>query len=906
MGELNGSYKDKMIQKNYDRTGPGKISNILFFIAFCLLFPSAVQSAEKARVAVLPFSIHSLKPLDHLIEGLQEMMTARIVGKGLRVINPNIVNKHPRAFKPFLEEKELSEIGKDLKTDWIIMGSLTQVGVKISLDLKIVDTTRVKLPFSIFMVEDDLDRLSAAVDRAVASIYNKIAGVIQIDLVRVKGNRRIESDAILALVESKKGDELDKDRLDKDLRAIYKMGFFKDVKIDTEEGPGGKVVVFNVVEKPSISRISFQGNKKIKEKELNEESGIKRYSILNRNEIRQSINRLKEYYHQKGYYGVEITETIEELPNNEVSLTYNIKEGDKVYVTKIQFIGNNTFKDDDLKDIMETSEKGFFHRVTLSGLLDKKKLEYDTHKITSFYYNHGYIKARTGVPQISLEEGKGITITIEIIEGKQYTVNDVRIEGELMKSEEELLGMISIQKKKFFSREVILNDVKDLRNIYVDLGYAHAEVVPVTKEDDKNYLVDITYKISKGKRVRLERIHITGNSITRDKVIRRELKIVEGDFFSGKHLRRSALNLNRLGFFEDVEIKTKKGSRDDLMTMDIEVKERATGLLSIGAGYSSFDKTTAIFQIAQNNLFGKGQKLSAHGRIGTRTNEFNIKFTEPWLFDIPLSAGIDLIKWKTEFDEYTKDSTGGALRFGFPLSEDEFTRGSVGYRYDDAEITDIDDNAASTIKEMAGRNITSSVKLGLSRDTKDKPWNTTKGSLNSISFEYAGGFLGGDVYFNKYEARSAWYYPLWWKTVFMIQGRLGLVKQRAGGKLPIYEKFFLGGINTVRGYDYASISPRDPLTGDKIGGEKEWVYNLEYRFPFPYASEQGVVGLVFFDAGNVFREEDDFEFKARRSIGAGIRWYSPIGPLRFEYGFKLDRRPDESSGGMEFSVGGTF
>jgi len=344
------------------------------------------------------------------------------------------------------------------------------------------------------------------------------------------------------------------------------------------------------------------------------------------------------------------------------------------------------------------------------------------------------------------------------------------------------------------------------------------------------------------------------------------------------------------------------------MILDVNVKERRTGSFSIGAGYSSVDKAIATFQVSQNNLMGRGQKISTSARLGSKSSQYDIRFIEPWLFDRPLSTSFNLYKWEREYDEYTKDSLGVGLSVGFPLTGlglDEFTRGSVGYAYDNADISDIADEASQVIKDMEGSNVTSSITIGIRRDSKDRPWNTHEGSVNSLSFEYAGGLLGGDAYFNKYRARSAWYFPVIWDTVFLVQGRWGYVTRRSGGDLPVYQKFRLGGINSVRGFDYASISPVDPATGDRIGGEKMMVYNLEYRFPL--VAEQGIVGLVFFDAGNVFEKDESWTFSGiRRTAGAGIRWYSPIGPLRLEYGKNLDRREGEDSGNWEFTVGGIF
>ncbi|MBN1106571.1 MAG: outer membrane protein assembly factor BamA [Deltaproteobacteria bacterium] len=882
----------------------GWILSVFLTVGIWLLNSSQVHGQSRKILAVLPFRVHSLQPMDPVKEQLQQMFTARMAKEGFSVVNPDVVNNHPLIRLPLTETKDIVALGRDLKADYVILGSLTHVGRKISLDLKAVDMTEQKPPFSLFVVEDDVDRLANAVDRASKSLYNQLAGVVQIDSILVKGNKRIESEAILGVLDSRKGDSLDQDRLDKDLKSVFAMGFFKDVHIDLEDGPKGKIVIFNVNEKPSISRILFEGNKKEKEEDLKKETGIRLYSILNQSEIKQSINRLKEYYRQKGYYKVEIQDRVKDLPNNEVSLTYEVQEGDKLYITKIDFEGNNRFSDKKLAGLMETSEKGIFSWFTKSGLLDRKKLDFDLTKVVSFYHNNGYIRAKTGEPRITIEE-KGLTIAIEVIEGPQYAVNEVRIEGDLLLPEEELMKKVNINKEKYFSREVIRKDLIALRDVYADDGYANVEVAPSTREDDQNHRVDITYRISKMGKVRFERINVTGNTVTRDNVIRRELKVVEGEYFSGTNLKKSNQNLHRLGFFEDVEVQTRKGTEEDLMVLDINVKERPTGAFSIGAGYSSFDDALATFSVSQNNLFGLGQKLEASGTFGGRTTEFDVRFIEPWFLDKPITMELLLYNFEREYYEYTKDSYGAGLTFSFLLGWDDYTRWSVGYLYDDADISDVSDNAAFAIKEMVGRNVTSSITLGLRRNSKDRPWNTTEGSLNSISFEYAGDPLGGDVAFNKVLATSAWYFPFKWNTVFLAQGRWGYVKEREDGFLPVYQKFRLGGINTIRGFEDYSITPRDPATGDPIGAEKFQVYNFEYRFPL--LTDQGIQGLVFFDIGNALSEDESFGFsELKKSVGTGIRWYSPIGPLRLEYGWVIGPKGDEDSGNYHFSVGGLF
>jgi outer membrane protein insertion porin family len=881
---------------------------VLLILVACVLFGTKlVVAEERGRVAVLPFRVHALKPLDHLERGLQKMLTVRVENRGFEVVSPDVINKHPFAFLPQLEMKDLVRMGTDLGCGWIVVGSLTQIGERISLDLKMIDVTEKKSPFFIFMVAEDIEALSETTERIAVSMDHQISGVAQVDSVRVKGNQRIEKEAILAVIGTKKGDRLEYKQLDKDLRDIYKMGFFEDVKTETEDGPRGKIVTFKVVEKPSIGKIHFEGNDKVDDDELREKLGIRLYSILDRKEIKQGINRLKEYYREKCYYNAEINDRTEPLPNNQMLLEFVIKENEKVYVKKIQFVGNDHFDDGDLKDIMLTSEKDILFWFTDSGVLDKKKLEFDGHKITAFYHNHGYIKAKVGEPDITYEKDKGLTITIEVQEGEQYGVNTVSIEGDLIVPVEELMEKVRINKeKKVFNREVLRNDVLALKAIYSDEGYAYAEVRPLTKENNETRLVDITYVILKEQKVRFERINISGNTTTRDKVIRRELKVIEGEYYSGKKLKKSSEKLNRLGFFEDVEVQTHKGSREDLIVLDVSVKEKPTGAFSFGAGYSSVDSVVGTVSVSENNLFGRGQRLAAAVRIGGRSSQYDVTFTEPWILDKDLSGTVRAFKWEREYDDYTKDSLGGSFTFGWPMEViDEYTRAWSSYRYEDAEISDVSPYASWLIREMIGRSVTSSISFGLRRNSTNRPWNANKGSINEIMLEYAGGFLGGDNSFNKVWARSAWFFPFYWDTAFMVQGRWGYLKQRSGGDLPTYEKWFLGGINTIRGFEYADVSPYDPVTLDKVGGEKMMAYNLEYRFPL--FKDLGIIGLVFFDAGNVYTSEKNIEERdLATSVGAGVRWYSPMGPLRIEWGYNLDPQRDEDASVFEFSMGTTF
>ncbi len=756
-------------------------------------------------------------------------------------------------------------------------------------------------PYALMAREVTIESLDS---EAGADSYHDTSGLDMVESVQVKGNERIEEDAILAVVRTKAGDLLDYDILDKDLRDIYRMGYFKDVRVEAENGEKGKKIIFVVTEKPIIGKIEFTGNDNLKESKLKEELGIELYAILDLNEIKQSINRLKDLYHKKGYYNVVITYKIHGLPNNEVLLKYEIQENKKVYITKIEILGNKAFDDGDIKKIMLTGEKTLFSWITDSGYLDMKKLEFDTHRITAFYHNHGFINAKVGEPEVFYDKEKGLTIKIYIDEGVQYGINKVEIGGDIIKPADELLKVVKIGKEKVFNREIIRNDIDALKEVCADEGYAYADVSPEIRRDDKARLVDVTYVISKGYKVTVERINIIGNTITRDKVIRRELKLIEGEYFSGKDLNRSTENLNRLGFFEDVKIEKRRGTSEDKMALDVKVKEGRTGSFSFGAGFSSVDSLVATVQISEENFRGYGQRLASQLRIGSISNQFDISFAEPWLFDRPVSGTFRLFKWEREYDDYTKDSKGVNISIGFPLKKfDDYTFGWSFYRYDDAEISDIDYDVAYEIRAMEGRYVTSSIGFGIRRNSTNRARNPNKGSINSFSFEYAG--LGGDNEYNKYLAQSCWFFALPKDAVFKVQGRWGYLQERGGKIIPVYERFFLGGIDTVRGFDYQEISPRDPVTGDEIGGEKMMVYNFEYIFPV--SKDQSILGLFFIDAGDVRAKGESWTFSGmRKSAGLGVRWQSPMGPIRIEWGYNLDKQEGDRSSKLEFSMGTTF
>ena len=453
------------------------------------------------------------------------------------------------------------------------------------------------------------------------------------------------------------------------------------------------------------------------------------------------------------------------------------------------------------------------------------------------------------------------------------------------------------------NRQVLRDDVTRLTDLYAEQGYAFAEINPKVIKSDTGKRVDITLNAAQGKMVYFNRIEIKGNTRTRDNVIRRDLKIQEGGRFDSKAIRTSTQKLNRLGFFEEVNITPKPTMNDDQMDVQVDVKEKSTGQFAIGAGYSSSEHMLFMGEISENNLFGTGNRLSLVASTSSKSTRYNMNFTNPRLYDSQVSGSVDLFNWEREYDDYTKDSTGTTLRLGHPLFEE--WRIYYGYTISDTELSDVDDDASVVIKRSMDINLTSAANLSLVRDTRDKAFSPTSCSRNSVTVEYAGGPLGGDAEYTKLEGSTSWYFPLFWSTVFHVRGSAGKAFENEEGKLPVYEHFYLGGMNSIRGFDSASISPLDADTGEKIGGDKMWFANVE--FIFPILKDLGMDGMIFTDFGNVYDVDEDWDFSDyKKSAGVGILWASPLGPLRLAWGYNLDQQDGEDSSNWDFSMGGTF
>ena len=880
------------------------------FVSILLLSGASAIAQEEVRVVVLPFDVHAPEKLDELRGRIPDLVEKQLRDEGVAVIEVG----EPLEGLSGTEKgdlKLLRTLGLRAGADFVIWGSFTKIGKRFSLDVKVMESYGDAPPEPVYVEGEGLETLLDSVQRLTRDLGMKVLRREKVADVVITGNKRIESEAIKKVMKTQKGDIYLAKHLRDDLKSIYKMGYFGDVRVEASDTPEGKVATFQVAENETIRNIGIKGNKQFDDEKIKDVIGIKSGSILNVNKVQGDLRQIENLYKEKGYHYIKVTYETKPVSENRADLDFVITEGEKVYIKAISFEGNNAYDSETLKDLMKTEEKGFFSWLTSSGDLDREVLDQDVSKIAAHYHNHGYIQAKLAEPELTYE-AKWIHIDIKIDEGPQFKVGKVDIEGALIQPKSELLKKVKITEEKVYNREIIREDILTLQDIYSDAGYAYADISPRIDQDPKKLTANVTYWIDKGPPVYFEKIIISGNTQTRDKVIRRELEVYEQELFSGRRLKRGVRNLYRLEFFEDIKVDTTKGSADDKMTLKIDVTEKPTGAFSFGGGYSSMEGAFFMASISQRNLFGRSQILSLRAQVGGESTTYTLSFTEPWLFDIPLSAGFDFYDTTRDYYTYDKDSFGGTFRLGYPVFD--YTRASVSYNYDRAEINNVDDDAPASVREMKGENVGHTVTAVLRRDSRDRIFNPTEGSNNSIMVQHAGRPMGGDIGFTKYVGDSGWYIPLFWDTVGLLHGRIGYIADYSPDyRMPDWERFYLGGMNSVRGYDWRDISPRekDPVTGEesRIGGNKMVQFNVELILPL--AREAGLMGVLFYDIGNAYDDGERIDLgDLRRSVGYGFRWYSPIGPIRLEYGYVLetDDRGDgeKGDGRWEFTMGTAF
>jgi len=873
---------------------------------YTALLVGHARGQELVKIGILPFRIYAAEREKVEVWSQQVVQVlSKELAKEERIIlveEKKIQDALARIGRLGADEQVAREIGAKIDADYIVVGSITRVNGSVSLDARILDTRQKKIIASVFTAGRGEESLDAIAGRLSREINIKVLKKEIIFKVFIEGNNAIEESAIRAQMKSKGGDFFSSQTLREDLKSIYQMGYFRDVRAEKRDWDRGKAIVFVVEEKPIIKEIQFSGNKALKTSELQEVIDLKPRTVLNLNAVKENVNKILRKYRDEAYYAAQVQYELKTPQKSEVIVHFKIQENEKIRIKTIRFSGNLHFTDGKLKKLLpDTQEKGFFSWLSKSGTYKEETLERDLDAILGFYLQKGFYQVKVGKPQVTHDQ-QNIHIVIPIEEGRQFKVGKVDIQGDLIDSKEDLFKLVNIHIGEILNRNKVGESISQLTDHYADKGYAFVDISPHTVINQENDWVDLTFQIQPGSKVYFERINITGNTKTRDKVIRRELRAVEGERFSLSALKKSRENLDILGYFKAVNISTKKGSADDKLDFNIQVEEGPTGMFSLGGGYSSIDQLMALIQISQRNLFGRGQRLSFSAQLGSLAQYYNLSFTEPWLFDTRISAGTDLYSTLREYDDYTVKTTGGGARLGFPLFEQ--VRGYTSYKYEEVDISDVKETSSILIREQEGRSTTSSITLSLRRDARDQYLDPSKGSDHSISMEYAGGPLGGSNYFTRYSANLAWFFTPFWKITFVGRGRIGYIQGHEGHTIPLYERYRLGGIHTIRGFKAYTIGPKAP-NGEVIGGDKELLFNFEALFPLIPSIK--LKGLIFFDAGNAFDIGEPYSLdKLRTSAGAGIRWISPVGPLRLEWGYNLNPMEGEQQHGWDFAIGTFF
>ena len=681
-----------------------------------------------------------------------------------------------------------------------------------------------------------------------------------------------------------------------DVRSIFTLGFFDDVQLKVEDFEGGVKLTFVVVERPFVRDVEFIGNTRLDTTVLQEKIDLKLGSVYNPVDVERAKEKIKEAYEDEGYFELQISSAVEKFGDGDVKVIFTLNEGRRITIEKIVFRGNKGLSDSQIKDVMMTKERQLF---ILRGTVQRQKLEEDIDRIVGLYQDHGYVQMRVEHYDTSVNrETARVTITIEIVEGAQYRVGTIKFIGLNLFPEAEVRRQLRFKTGDVFSRSELRDTVRGISDLYSTIGHASAEVVPRTDQQPATLTMDVTIEVTEGPEVYVERINISGNTRSEDRILRREIPFVEGDLFTLQKLQRTRQRLINLGYFESVNVETQPGTDKTRIIVNVEVTERPTGVFSIGGGYSSVDSFVGTLDISQNNFLGRGWQLALRIRAGAQSQQGTISFTEPWLFDRPLAAGFDLFSTKRQYDDYDYASLGGDVRLSHPFQE--YWRASGTYRLSQDTVDNIRTVSDSTLESQAGTHLTSAIILGLTRDSRDNIQTPTKGGLITMTVDFAG--LGGDVQFVKTVASASYFYPIWLNHVLAGRGEVGAAWGWGKDPVPVYERFYLGGPNSIRSVKFRQISPVDEF-GNKIGGSSEVLGNLEYLVPLPFNFRVA----AFFDIGNVYGFGTKFDLTdLREAAGPGIRWLSPFGPIRVDYGVNLDRRKGEDFGTVQFSVGAPF
>lgn len=772
--------------------------------------------------------------------------------------------------------------------------------------------------------------LSFALPVAAPQEFASAAQAQTVGRIVVEGNQRIETETILSYMQIGAGDSFDSERIDESLKTLFQTGLFSDVRIFRR----GSNLVVVVEENPMINRVNFEGNSEVKDKDLEKEIELKERTMFTRAKVQSDVQRIIAVYRRSGFYSARVEPKIIRLPQNRIDLVYEITEGAETKVKSITFVGNEAFSDSDLRSQITTAETAWWKFLSTADRYDPDRLAYDKELLRRFYLKNGFADFRVISADAELApDGESFYLTFTVEEGPLYRVNSVAInKGDTNLDEEQLREAVQLTPGEDYDATKVDKSVENITIEAGKAGYAFAKVEPDIKKDEPNRLLDITYNITEGPRTYIERIDIVGNTRTLDEVIRRELRLYEGDAYNRVLVERGRRRLTGLDFFEKIDMREEPGSAPDRVVLIVEVVEKSTGSLNLTAGYSTSDGIIGGISITERNLLGRGQNIRLDTQLSWDRQTVDFGFTEPYFLDMPLSAGFDLFATRssdTDTSNYDSTRYGGALRTGFRLDEWQ----SLSFRYTLArrEIT-IDDpqNVSPAILDSEGVTWKSSVASGYVFDDLDNPQKPTKGFRGKGTLEIAG--LGGDVYYASIDAAAYYFMPLFFDGVILkLEANAGHMEPLTSDDIPIQDRFFKGS-DSFRGFERGGVGPRMSNTSgdtDAIGGQTYAIGTVETTFPLGLPEEFGLEGAVFTDFGTVFgapekteqegqglcisdgggddEECEVFDTPAfRLSVGAGVIWQSPFGPLRVDVAYPLIKADYDEEELFRFSVGTRF
>ena len=749
----------------------------------------------------------------------------------------------------------------------------------------------------------------------LATLFSAAAFAIQpfvIKDIRVEGAQRTEAGTVFSYLPVKVGESMDDDKAAAAIKALYATGFYSDVRLEVENN----VLIVFLVERPAISQIDINGAKEFTKENLKDglkSAGISEAKIFDRSILDRAEKEIKRQYTSRGFYSAKVTTTVTPIERNRISLTFTIDEGEVSKIVDINIIGASAFSESTLLKEFELTTGGWFSWFTKDDQYSKQKLSGDLEKLKSYYLNRGYLEFNIESTQVSITPDKEkIYITVNITEGAVYKISDIKFQGELKITEEEMRSLLLFKSGETFSRQRIVDSVKRISDRLGNDGYSFANINPVPEPDRANKTASFTMFVDPGRRVHIRRINVQGNSRTRDEVVRREMRQLESAWYSNEKIARSKERLERTSFFEDITIETPSvpGSNDQV-DLNVTVKERNTGSLQFGVGYSSAEKLTISASVSQANIFGSGNQLSFRVNNSTISKAYEVSYLNPYWTVDGIARGFDVYQRDLNTDKlttgsYNSKSTGVGVRFGVPVTEYDGINFGLGFERTVLGLDSVSPQRyIDYVNTFGTRSDTFRGSLGFSRDTRDSIYFPRNGYLIEAGGEI--GLPGGDVKFYRFQSKAQYLRPIWGPIVLNLNAEFGYADGYGGKPLPFFKNFYAGGVDSVRGFEQSSLGPKD-VNGDFIGGNRRIVGNIELLFPMPGVKGDKSVRLsTFVDFGNVFAANEKIRLgDLRSSVGFAVSWFSPVGPLKFSLAKPIRQKATDKVERFQFLLGRVF